>query len=60
MRNNVIFNDGIAIFKDSFFLILYCLLNWLKFADKFFMATSTTLIMRPEGIIDWFNIKSRL
>jgi len=60
MRNKVIFIDGIAIFKDSFSLILYCLLNWLKSADKFFMATGTALIMGPEGIIDWSNTKSRL
>jgi hypothetical protein len=24
------------------------------------MATGTTLIMEPEGIIDWSNTKSRL
>jgi len=60
MRNKVIFIDGIATFKDSFSLILYCLLNWLKSADKFFMAIGTALIMGPEGIIDWSNTKSRL
>jgi len=60
MRNKLIFNDGAATFEDSFSLILYCLSNWLKSADKFFMATGTTLIMGPEGIIDWSNTKSRL
>jgi len=60
MKNKVIFNDGNATFKDSFSLIFYRLSNWLKSADKFFMATDTTLIMRPEGIIDWSNIISRL
>jgi hypothetical protein len=60
MRNKVIFNDGAAIFEDSFSLILYRLSNWLKSTDKFFMATSTTLIIGPEGIIDWSNTKSRL
>ena len=52
MRNEVIFNDETMTFKDSFFLILYRLSNWFKSADKFFIATDTTLIMRPEGIID--------
>jgi hypothetical protein len=51
MRNKVIFNDGNATFKDSFSLIFYRLSNRLKSADKFFTATDTTLIMRPEGII---------
>jgi hypothetical protein len=60
MRNKVIFNDGAAIFEDTFSLILYRLSNWLKSTDKFFMATSTTLIIGPEGIIDWSNTKSRL
>ena len=60
MRNKVIFNEGAATFEDSFSLILYRLSNWLKSADKFFMATGTTLIMGPEGIIDWPNTKSRL
>jgi hypothetical protein len=46
--------------KTVSFLILYRLLNWLKSADKFFMATDTTLIMGPEGIIDWSNTKSKL
>jgi len=59
-KNKVIFNDGAATFEDSFFLIFYRLLNWLKSADKFFMATDTTLIMGPEGIIDWSNTKSKL
>jgi len=45
MRNKVIFNDGAATLEDSFSLILYCLSNWLKSADKFFMATGTTLIV---------------
>ncbi|KAJ6951184.1 hypothetical protein NC653_040538 [Populus alba x Populus x berolinensis] len=49
MRNKVIFNDGTATFEDSFSLILYRLLNWLKSTDKF-MATSTTLIMGPEVV----------
>ena len=52
MRNKVIFNDGTATFEDSFSLILYRLSNWLKSTDKFFMATGTTLIMGPEGIIN--------
>jgi len=60
MRNEVIFNDETMTFKDSFFLILYRLSNWFKSADKFFIATDTTLIMRPEGIIDWSNTKSSL
>jgi len=60
MRNEVIFNNEITTFKYSFFLILYRLLNWLKSADKFFIANSTTLIMRPKCIIDWSNTKSRL
>jgi hypothetical protein len=60
MRNKVIFNNRTATFKDSFSLIPYRLLNWLKSADKFFMATDTTLIMEPEGIIDWSNTKLRL
>jgi hypothetical protein len=60
MKNKVIFNDGAAIFEDSFFLILYRLSNWLKSDDKFFIATDTTLIMGPEGIINWSNTKSRL
>jgi len=60
MRNKVIFNDGTATFKDSFSLILYRLSNWLKSADKFFIATGTSLIMGPEGIIDWSNTKLRL
>ncbi|KAJ6865748.1 hypothetical protein NC652_037308 [Populus alba x Populus x berolinensis] len=50
MRNKVIFNDGTATFKDIFSLILYRLSNWLKSADKFFMATDTSLIMGPEGM----------
>ena len=50
--NKVISNDEIAAFEDSFSIILYHILNWLKSVDKFFIATSTTLIMRPEGIID--------
>ncbi|KAJ6912338.1 hypothetical protein NC651_014903 [Populus alba x Populus x berolinensis] len=52
MRNKVIFNDGTATFKDIFSLILYRLSNWLKSADKFFMATDTTLIMGPEDEIN--------
>jgi len=60
MKNKIIFNYGTAIFKDSFFLIIYRLLNWLNSADKFFMATSTTLIIGPKSIIDWSNTKSRL
>jgi hypothetical protein len=60
MRNKVIFNDGTATFKDSFSLILYRLSNWLKSADKFFITTGTSLIMGPEGIIDWSNTKLRL
>jgi hypothetical protein len=52
MRNNVIFNDRTATFKDSFPLILYRLSNLLKYTSKFFMATGTDLIMGPEGIID--------
>jgi len=59
MMNNVIFNDGTATFKDSFSLILYRLSNWFKSADKFFIATGTTLIMGPESITDWSNTKSR-
>jgi len=46
--------------EDNFFLILYCLLNLLKSADKFLMATVTTLIIGSEGIIDWSNTISRL
>jgi hypothetical protein len=60
MRNKVIFNDGTTTFEYSFYLILYRLSNWLKFADKFFMTTDIALIMGPEGIIDWSHTKSRL
>jgi len=60
MRNKVIFNDGTATFENNFFLILYSLSNWLKFVDKFFIVISTTLIMRPEGIINSSNTKSKL
>jgi hypothetical protein len=60
MRNKIIFNYETTIFKDSFSLIIYRLLNWLNSADKFFMATSTTLIIGPKSIIDWSNTKSRL
>jgi hypothetical protein len=38
MRNKVIFNYGTATFEDNFPLILYHLSNWLKFADKLFIA----------------------
>ena len=48
MRNKVIFNDGTATFEDIFSLILYRLSNWLKSADKFFMATGTTLLLFLE------------
>jgi len=60
MRNKVIFNDGTATFEESFFLILYHLSNWLKSADKFSMAIGTSLIIGPEGIIDWSNTKLKL
>ena len=60
IRNKVIFYDGIATFEYSFSLILYRLLNLLKSTDKFFMATDTALIMRPKGIINWSNTKSKL
>jgi hypothetical protein len=60
MKNNVIFNDGTATYKDNF-LILYHLSNWLKSADKFSITTGTDLIMGPEDTIDWYNnTKSRL
>jgi len=52
MRNNVIFNDRTATFKDSFPLILYRFSNLLKYTNKFFMATGTDLIIGPKGIID--------
>jgi len=45
--------------EDNFFLIFYCLSNLLKSADKFFMATVTTLIIGSEDIIDWSNTTLR-
>jgi hypothetical protein len=55
MRNKVIFNNGTVTFEDNFPLIVYCLLNWLKSANKFFMTIETDLLMEHGGIIDWSN-----
>jgi hypothetical protein len=55
MRNKVIFNDETVTFEDNFPLMLYCLLNWLKSVNKFFIITENDLLMGHGGIIDWSN-----